>query len=154
MKKLFNFINILIFLTIIIILISIASLHFITGSTIKQTQQALPAVIYNVTESNFASYLSLNQIVQNLPSSSIMYLKTSYKDYIIKKGSVTEGIPQNPDITISLHSSYIPEMSNGFCAALSNAYKNGDLSATLNIPTVSAAWKYSSLLKYKSCLGL
>ena len=107
-----------------------------------------------VTEANFPTYLASTNLVKDLPGDASIILKTEKKTYAVQAGSVTEGSLDNPDMIITIPSSYIPKLSNGFCTTMQEAYKSGDLSFSLNIGSASAAWKYRTLLKYKSCLGI
>ena len=113
-----------------------------------QTQKVI------VTEDTFASYLSLNQIVQELPSGASISLKTSNKEYAVTKGSVKEGKADNPDMTLTIPSFYVPKMGDGFCKTVNEAINNRDLTVNYHKSTASMAWKYKSLYKYKSCIGL
>ncbi len=107
-----------------------------------------------VTEENLPIYLSANDLVKDLPSGATISLKTTDKEYIVKRGQVKEGVADNPDIIISIPSSYIPKLNSGFCPTLEEARANGDLFTETRISKLSLAWKYRSVLKYKSCLGL
>jgi hypothetical protein len=108
----------------------------------------------NVTEANFPVYLASTSLVSDLPSDASILLKTETKTYAVQKGTVVEGTLANPDIIMTLPSSYITQFSNGFCATVHKAYAKGDLGISLNIGSTSAAWKYRALLKYKSCIGI
>jgi hypothetical protein len=119
------------------------------SAPISGTQQQV-----KITEENFPQYLASTNLINDLPSDASILLKTEDKTYAVEKGTVTEGSLDNPDIIITLPSSYIPQISNGFCSTMQQANANGDLKFTLNIGSVSAAWKYRSLMKYKSCLGI
>lgn len=107
-----------------------------------------------LTESNFAQYMSYTDIVHALPDSASIQLLTTDSKYIITKGSIEKGVAENPDITITIPSSYLSTSSDKICETLSNAYNNGDLSFSLHISKISAAWKYSGMFKYKNCLGI
>lgn len=140
-------------MSIVIILLALYLINSpnVTGNTLKSNSES---VTMKVTEENLASYLSLHQIVQDMPSKAVISLKTSDKEYIIQKGSVTEAKAKNPDITIAIPSSYIPNLSDGLCKTLSDAYKKGDVNIQLHISKLSATWKYKSLFKYRECLGI
>lgn len=120
----------------------------------KETKGVNEGPRINVTVENFPQYLSVTKPIQELPDNALLQLKTTDKEYIVTKGSVKEGVAENPDITIILPTVYIPKLSNGFCKTMSEAYQNGDMQFTLHQSQLSAAWKYKSLMQYKSCLGI
>ena len=81
--------------------------------------------------------------------------KVFEKSYILKKGSVKEGDLSNPDLIISINSNYLSSLTNkNFCEIIKKAYSNGDVSFETSLSKVSLAWKFKSMMKYKSCLGL
>ncbi len=141
-----------IYVAIAITVLAIAGvLLYPMSSSVKQTTLNQKV---NVTEENFPSYLASTNIVSDLPADALILLKTEKQSYVVQKGSVTPGTIANPDIVITIPSKYIPQISNGFCSTMQAAYKAGDLGVQLNMNKFSAALKYSSLLKYKSCLGI
>lgn len=117
----------------------------------QQMAITLPVII---TEDSLPSYLAMNQIIQDLPSSAEISLKTSQNEYTITKGKVIEAKANNPDITISIPSKYITEFSNGFCSTIDKSNRNKDLEITLHLSETALAWKYKSLFKYRECFGL
>ena len=143
-------------IAIIVVIVSIVGVflypivHISSQNPISGSSQANVVV----TEENFPSYLSTTNLVNDLPSDASILLKTEKKTYAVQKGSVTEGSIDNPDIIITIPSSYIPKKSKGFCSTMQEAKRNGDLGFQLNIAATSAAWKYRALYQYKSCLGL
>lgn len=141
---------------IIVVILIIAGVIFsmFTSSSLQSQNLGLPGQKIIVTEENFPAYLSSTSLVNDLPSGALILLRTENKTYAVEKGTVTEGSLANPDIIISLPSSYIPKLSDGFCSTMQQAYANKDLSFSLNIGSISAAWKYRNMMKYKSCLGI
>ena len=143
----------------VVILLMIAGIIFsmFTPSNLQQqnyNSMDLPGQRVIVTEENFPVYLSSTSLVNDLPSGASILLRTENKTYAVEKGTVTEGSLASPDMIITLPASYIPKLSNGFCSTMQQAYSNGDLSFSLNIGSISAAWKYRNMMKYKSCLGI
>lgn len=107
-----------------------------------------------LTEDSFASYLSFNLLVQDLPSNANIAIKTSKNEYIMTRGSVREGKAENPDITVIFPSKYIPSLSQDFCGTLSSALKNGDMKIELHASKPSLGWKYGRFYQYRGCLGI
>ena len=116
----------------------------------------------NVTAENFALYLSGQDIVKSLPSNAVLLLRFySFNNgvriwgdsYVIEKSSVVKGTVDNPDITIVIHSKYIPDLTNGFCSTIEKAKANGDFAADTNLSVSSLLWKYRSMMSYRACLG-
>ena len=146
---------------IIAILIITALLIFkprisLTGKIIEYEnpfKKSVNAQTITITEENLDLYLSSQEIIKDLPKKGAIHLKVSDNDYTIKKSSVTKGAPSEPDITISLPSTYIPYLSEGLCSTLSKANANGDLSIELHLSKAELLWKYKSFLKYKDCLS-
>ncbi len=67
------------------------------------------------------------------------------------KGFLSSG---EPEISITLHAKYIPELSNeNFCDIVQKAKKAGDLGFYSETGTVSLLLKYAGMLKYRSCFG-
>ena len=127
----------------------------VVRSTVSGTTQ--PAI----TKENFPIYLQNQKIITDLPKKAEISLKFYNFDtgqrqweesYIIKKGTIQKGQAQNPDLTIILHSKYIPQLAN-FCSAAKQSKSNQDLTFTINIGKVKFLWKYKGMMKYKGCFG-
>jgi len=125
----------------------------------KKTTNTGNQVIVAITKENFHLFLESQQIIKDLPKSSIISLKTYNfdkgqrtieKTYTITKASVKEGEPSNPDIIILLSSKYIGT-SNDLCSLIKTANKNGDLAYELKISKASLLLKYAGIMKYKGC---
>ena len=146
--------TIIIISVIFILIISGVYAYFSFFSKDSETGQQNPSgQTVVVTEENFYLYLSSLDFVQDLPSSAVISLKTTNKEYSITKSSAVEGKAENPDMTISIPSSYISKLGKGFCAVLDEAKTNGDLGIETHISQTSLLWKYKSMTKYRSCLG-
>ncbi|MBM3234017.1 hypothetical protein FJZ19_02895 [Candidatus Pacearchaeota archaeon] len=148
---------------ILVIILAIAGIavynYKITGNAVK-TKQTSPAV--PITYNNIAQVLSSSDLVGALPEGGSILLRFyNYnsgsrqweKSFIIKKRSVKEGI-EDADIILSLHSKYLSGLTTGnFCSMINIAKKNGDLGFETSLSTLSLAWKYKSMYKFRDCLG-
>jgi hypothetical protein len=103
-----------------------------------------------------------SEIVSRLPKDSIILLKfftfegderVWQKNYIIKKSSVVEGTMEDPDIIIRLHSKYVNRFYyQDFCKVIKEAKNNDDAGFDAELSPVALAWKFKSLIEYKSCI--
>jgi hypothetical protein len=148
--------SLFVFILILLIglIIALTSLKDSKKPIVKTAIDSGVRIEINLTEENIPFYLSSNQIVNELPEDALISLKTSSEEYVVTKSSVKQGIAENPDITLTLPSSYLQELGNNFCGTLIKARNNGDLSIELHVTKLSAGWKYSGLYKYKDCLGM
>jgi len=165
----FNKKLILIIIILIILAIAVSSLT-LTGNSIKsffgvkekpQTQYAeIPNIV--VTKQNIAAFLQSTSLVQELPGSAELELKLYNfnsgerqweESYVVKKGQVYRGTAENPDVVALLSSNYLNELNN-FCATVQKANLNGDLAFEYKKNKAKLLWKYKSMNKYKSCLGI
>lgn len=107
-----------------------------------------------LTQENLPANLQQFAVVGDLPSDARLQLTVGQKSYVIEKASVREGTLENADIYVTIPASYLTIMGqHGWCAGLQQARVNGDLGIQLRESTSSLAIKYSTLLKYKDCLG-
>ena len=154
----------------IVILVAIAAIYIgsnYTGSSVNsspKTSVSAPASQpVKITYENLAQALSSNPIVQALPSNGVIWLRFYNfntgirqweKSYVLTKASVKEGTATKPDITLSIHSKYLSQLTNqNFCSIIQTANQNGDLGTELGISKLSLMWKYKSIMSYRSCLG-
>jgi len=116
----------------------------------------------SVTKENLPSSLESQQMIKDLPDNSLILLRlyNSYKgnrnweeSYIIKKGKVEKGSIENPDLTIVLSSIYIKDLGS-FCQTIKLAKAIGDIGYDTKMSQLSLMWKYSKMLKYRSCFGI
>jgi len=105
-----------------------------------------------ITLENFPSYLVKQAIIKELPKSAQISLVLSDvgKSYIVTTGSVKEGQATKPDIIVTIPSKYVLD-SGDFCSLVKLANSRRDLSYELKVSKVSLLWKYSGMMKYKSC---
>ena len=112
---------------------------------------------------NLIANLPKNQMILDLPEGKSLYLRVfSFssgnrvwdKEFIVGKGTMKEGTLDSPEVTITIHSKYVNSISSSnLCDVMGNARKSGDLGFESSIDYMSLAWKYSSLMKYKSCFS-
>jgi hypothetical protein len=77
-----------------------------------------------------------------------------WQDYfLIAEGkTISDG---KATIDLTLHSKYLEEINTlGLCDTIKKANENRDLGFETEYGTASLLWKYSSLMKYKDCLGM
>jgi len=127
---------------------------FFTGKVVKTTSEIhsnVPTI--NITYQNLAPILSQSSMIQSLPSNSNIALRIGEKEYILAREGVREG-KANSDIIISLPEKYLSVLTNtNFCSVIQQANKNRDLGFETNLSTVSLAWKFRSMYKYRACFG-
>ncbi|MBT3691543.1 hypothetical protein HOG16_04860 [Candidatus Woesearchaeota archaeon] len=112
---------------------------------------------------NLALFLSKTQFVEDIPKNSIISIKfynfnsgerQLEKSFILKKGEVHEGTPDNEDLVILIHSKYIQELNTlNFCSTISKARNNGDLGIEYGGSEVGILWKFRSMKKHSECFG-
>ena len=121
-----------------------------------------PTIIINY--SNFAKEESSNYIIRALPADARILLKfynvsgadkVWEKSYAVTKSSVKEGTIENPDITLTLRSTYLVGLTNkNFCEVISKANNNGELGIEFERSALSLGWQYRGVVKYRSCFGM
>ena len=136
---------------LILIIIIFATLSFLSKRATKELTNREPVL---VTPEILPSYLSNFNMVNDLPKEANINIKFGDYDYIIKKGSVLEGIAENPDISINLPEEYISKLGYGLCEAIQEAIKNNDIGIELSVSNTELLWRYKGMLKYRDCVGL
>ena len=107
-----------------------------------------------ITQENVAQVLSQTNLIQDIPEEGVIAAYVGDEGYTLRRGSMSGGIPSNPDVTIRIPESYLETMGRyGPCAAFAKARGDGMLSIEMHTESSSFAWKYRGLAKYKSCLG-
>ena len=102
-------------------------------STKQTTSSASSAPDYTKLMAN----LPKNQMIQDLPDGKSLYFQTfSFssgqrvweKSFVIEKGTMKEGVVSNPEVTLTLHSKYVNQItSSNLCDVLRTANINKDL---------------------------
>ena len=160
-KKKKQIIAVIIIIAVISLLIFLEHKSAFSGKAIAPSKIQVSTKPAVVTKENFPAYLQNSQLVKDLPKDAAISLKLYNFDagerqweesYIIEKSKVQEGLAQNPDLEIWLHSKYIPQASN-FCSAAKKAKSNGDIAFELKLSKVKFLWKYRGMMKYKECFG-
>jgi len=110
---------------------------------------------------NLIKNLPKNQMIKDLPSGKSLQLKFFSlskgeriweKSFIVSNREMKEGKLDNPEVTFTIHSKYVNQItSSNLCDIMKTASRNKDLGFESELGYASLAWKYSSLLKYKSC---
>ena len=105
-------------------------------------------------ESQLPAYLSGQAIIKDLPKDANLEIRTTSNVYTVTKAGVSLGTPTSPDMTIWIPTTYVAQFTTkGFCQTLQAGYKSGEIGISLHTSALSAGWKYSSLMKYRSCIG-
>jgi hypothetical protein len=162
--------NIIIIAIIGIFVVSAAfySLYLIreksSNQDINSNSLNVPIQAVKITYDNLASTLSNTNMIQDLPSDAVILLqfynfnsgeREFEKSYILTKGKIEQGTTENEDIAIYIHSKYLSKLTTAnFCSVIQEAKNNGDLGVETKISKTSLLWKYKSIMRYKSCLGL
>jgi len=128
----------------------------------KNNTSGVSGQVIKIDYNNLAPVLSSASLVQDLPKDGSITLKFYNfnsgqrqweKSFVIKQGGVYEG-DEKTDITLTLDSRYLSVLTTGnFCSVILQAKKNGDLGMETSLSSVSLAWKYKSMYKYRDCFG-
>ncbi len=155
-------VKLLIAVGVLVIIIAVLGYFFMPGKSSTGAITRTPTV--NITYSNLAPELSKNSMVKALPTGVEIVLKFYNFNsgvrkwetaFLIEKGNITVTSPDaTAEIVLTLHSKYLKGLTNkNFCSVIVQANKNGDLGFETNLSSVALAWKFKSMLQYKSCLG-
>ena len=107
-----------------------------------------------ITQSNVAQVLSQTNLIQDIPEEGVIAAYVGDEGYTLRRGSMSGGIPSNPDVTIRVPESYLETMGQyGPCAAFAKARGDGMLDVEMHQSSSELGWKYRALVKYRSCLG-
>ena len=153
---------------ILITAVAIASIYIVkekmAQSDINANPSNVQAQAIKITYDNLASTLSRTNMIRDLPDDAVILLqfynfnsgeRAIEKSYVLTQGEIKEGTTDNEDILIYIASKYLEQLTTAnFCSIVQEAKSNGDLGIELKSNKVSLAWKYKSMMKYKSCLGL
>jgi len=166
MKKMF--LTILSIICIILVSAAIFSIHLLKEKNINLDINAKSANTkiqqIKITYDNF-NLLSKTEMIKALPDDAVLVLQfiknnDIEKSYIVTKSKIEEINKEEisklaPDLIITIPSSYLDNLTTAnFCSIIQEAKNNGDLGIDLKASKTSLAWKYKSMFKYKSCLGL
>ncbi|HLC53414.1 MAG TPA: hypothetical protein VJK03_02625 [Candidatus Nanoarchaeia archaeon] len=139
-----------------------ASLYLQWDKKVEMKVGNEPAVRINY--SNFEQQVVQQPFIKDLPAEGVILLqfynfaegnRVLENSYVLKKNSVTKNTVDAPDATIMLHAKYLDSLTNkNFCSVIADARNNGDFAIENRLSASAFAWKYRSMLKYKSCLGM
>jgi len=138
-----------------------------TGNVVKSTSSASKSSTSTKTTApnyaNLVKNLPKNPMIQDLPSGKSLYVRffsfpkgerVWEKSYILTKDGMKEGTLDNAEVTLIVHSKYVNQItSSNLCDVMKKANTNKDLGFESELGYASLAWKYSSLMKYKSCFS-
>ncbi len=121
-----------------------------------------PSVDNSIYYSGLASMLSETPMVQDIPKGETILLRfynfnTGYREFeesfILTKGAVKPGYTEDVEITIVMHSKYLPELSkDNLCSTITKANENGDVGIYTDLSTTKIIMKFNSMMEYKDCL--
>ncbi len=130
----------------------------ITGNVVQKN------IATNIDYDNLASFLSRNAAIKDIPDDTKILLRfynfdtgvRSYeKTFTLKRGLVTEGTTENPELYIDIHSKYLNDWNSGnFCQIMTRAKNNGDMGITSDLSVTKLLWKFKGMSDHKSCFGL
>ena len=157
-----NWLKIISILLFVLALIFLA--FFLLSPKTNLNGNVISTPTISINYSNFEKEIAKNYVIQALPDNSKILLKfynfnTGERQwensFILNRANVTKGSIENPDMTLSLSSAYLKELTNkNFCQIIQTANNNGDLGVEYGLFEAGLAWKYRSILKYKSCFGM
>lgn len=134
-----------------------------SSSKVTTLPKSAPSKVSPPNYSNLIKNLPKNSMITDLPDGKSLSLKffsfpkgerVWEKSFILSKGTMKEGNLDNPEVTLTLHSKYVNQInSTNLCDIMKKANQNKDLGFESNLGYASLAWKYSSLMKYKSCFS-
>jgi len=120
---------------------------------------------YSLTEEQMTllkQTISLCEFVKDMPNDGIIALK--FYDFniggervwaeriLIGKNGILEG--GEPDLTLMTHARYVSQLNGtNLCEVLTEANANGEMWTESDKSEASLIWKYSGMIKYRSCLG-
>ncbi|MEK6825142.1 MAG: hypothetical protein AABY02_04790 [Nanoarchaeota archaeon] len=139
------------------VIVGVILIAAITGGVMwfgKDSVQTGTWTPITVTQDNVAVIMSQSSLVRDVPEDGVVAFYVGDRGYTITKEKMESGLPVNPDITITLPESYLATLGQyGWCAALQEARRNGNLGIELQGSKTSLVWKYRALEKYRLCLG-
>ena len=113
---------------------------------------------------NLEEILANNEMIQKLPEDATLLLafynfdsgkREWEKTYILTRGNVEEGTTEEYEIKLIMHSKYLTILNkDNLCDVVKTAKSNQNFGSETQLSSLSLAWKFKSMLKYKSCLGI
>lgn len=145
----------------LLIMIIIAIYLFYPKRAVNNLQTSSGPTI-NITYENFAQTMSKDSIIRNLPKDSEVLLRfynftgekrVFERNFILKYDGILETNQSQSEVMILIHSKYLSGLTNkNLCSTLKRANQAGDLGIETSLSSISLAWKFKSMTKYKDCL--
>jgi hypothetical protein len=117
---------------------------------------------YSAYYSRLPGVLTQSPMVQDVPKGETILLRfynfntgvrEFEKSYLLTKANAKEGYLDDPEITIVVHSKYVPEInSNNLCETITKAGSNNDVGIYTDLGTTKLVLKFKSMMEYKDCL--
>jgi hypothetical protein len=117
---------------------------------------------YSAYYSRLPGVLTQTPMVQDVPKGETILLRfynfntgvrEFEKSYLLTKSNAKEGYLDNPEITIVVHSKYVPEInSNNLCETITKAGNNNDVGIYTDLSATKLILKFKSMMEYKDCL--
>jgi len=150
---------------VLLLVVVLFNRFFMTGKSVVSNsvrgQQVQIFPLSSLERQKVIEAIGSNSLLGDMPKEGIVSLRFfDFKDgeriwqdgFLIGK----EGILQKgePDITVVLHSKYIPDFEgDNFCEIIQKAKKNQDLGFVSQSSKVKLLWKYKGMIKHMSCFG-
>lgn len=143
-----------IILIIVALVVASVGTYFYFSKSSSESSSGSSWSAITVTSESLPAQLEEYSAVQRLPEEGVIALTVGTMGYTIRKGSVSTGLPENPDVSLTLPEKYFDIMGQyGWCTALSIARAKDELGIELHGSSAQLAWKYKSLATYRQCLG-
>jgi hypothetical protein len=137
-------------LSLVGVLLVFGGLLYLRGQTGVQLYEATGLV---VDGASFPVYLETHPLFRDLPSKTRIDVVIGDIHYGITGNTINRGRPENPDLTVELLEGYETVIGQkGLCEAIREAHSRGELAVTPHVSTAKLLFKYSGLLKYRTCL--
>jgi hypothetical protein len=128
----------------------------------SKEQESKQVKVVDINYGNIEAVLSKTNLVNDMPEQGSILIRfynfnKGYRQwensYIVKKGSVKKQ-KADADISLYLHSKYLPSLNTGnFCYIIQKAKQNGDLGFYSELSKAKLLWRYKGMLKHRKCLG-
>ena len=133
---------------------------YVTGKSVNEQITIVP-LSYS-ENGKVEGILESSQFIRDMPNKGIISLRffkfengerVWQSGFLMGKNAILNS--GNPDIYLSLHSKYIPELNkDNLCEVIGKAKNNGDLGYYSDKNKASLMLKYAGMLKYAKCVGL
>ena len=136
-------------IAVVIVFVALAVFDLNSQSTKYYVHQPV-----ELNPDNVAAYLSMYNIVDDLPGDAEIQINFGEYKYYVSGNSVLEGDIEGADLQVWLPEEYISLIGlEGVCEAMSEANRNGEIGIEIYESEASLAWKYKGMLKYRNCFS-